>query len=303
MRSAWRNRIIIQALGLVVVAAVIGVAYNSLSQLGVPLASSSTNAPPRAAELGHAVYANTAISMKLVPAGEPAPSSAEKVQPAAEPAAPPAVIASAGGIYSNETVAVNIVPLQPQAAVPAAASAELAAVVPEKVAPEKVVPGNAYRNETIAVKHVPAAGNPYRNETVAVKHVPAPAPQPAAAQDAAKPVAVTWPEVKKMIATGEAVLVDARPLVAFQAGSIPGAVSLPSNRIKDEIPEFIKKYATDKWLIVYCSDQGCASSEQVAATLLRDYGYQHVFHMPGGYAEWRIAETSQPKPKPEDKKQ
>ena len=282
---------------MVLAAAVIGVAYNSLSQLGIPLRPPDTNVPPP--EPDRSAYTAAAISMRL----QPAPGAAVAMQPAIEPKPAPAAAASTGGVYSNETMAVNIVPLQP----PAGQNPPTAVVAPGAVAPGAVA-GNPYKNETIAVKQVPppapppeapavapTATNPYKNETIAVRPLTTAAPQPVPVQDAPKPTAITWQEAKQMIATGETVLVDARPLVAFQAGSIPGAVSLPSNRIKDEMPEFMKKYGTDRWLIIYCSDKGCASSEQVATILMREYGYQHVFHMPGGYAEWRIAETSQPK--------
>lgn len=111
--------------------------------------------------------------------------------------------------------------------------------------------------------------------------------------------AITWEEAESIVEAGEAVLVDSRTSVAYQAGRIPGAVSLSVKKIDDEISGFIKRYSLDTILIVYCADPTCGTSKRAAKALI-EYGYENVFYMAGGYAEWQIAQASRLKQTPED---
>ena len=112
-------------------------------------------------------------------------------------------------------------------------------------------------------------------------------------------LAITWEEAESIVEAGEAVLVDSRTRVAYQAGCIPGAVSLSVKKIDDAIPDFIEKYRLDTILIVYCADPTCGTSKR-AAQILIEYGYEDVFYMTGGYAEWQIAQASRENETPED---
>ncbi|NQT21218.1 MAG: rhodanese-like domain-containing protein [Planctomycetes bacterium] len=111
---------------------------------------------------------------------------------------------------------------------------------------------------------------------------------------------VTWEEAELLVEAGEALLVDSRPRVAYDAGHIPGAVSLPVKKIGEEIPGFIQKHTLDTLLIVYCADPDCDTSKN-AAKKLTEYGYENVLYIPGGYAEWQVAQASRDRQTPEDK--
>ena len=172
-------------------------------------------------------------------------------------------------------------PAQP-AQQPAVATPSRASPAPIPAPPQ---PRNRYENRTLAVTTV-TPHNPYRNESLPVAaSTPVPAPLP---------IAVTWDEAKALLASKQAVLVDARPPSAFLAGSIPGAVSLPYGTLQNDMSAFQQQYGQDTYLIVYCSDQDCLTSAHVAETLLRDYGYRHVYHLLGGYAEWQRAAATPP---------
>lgn len=106
------------------------------------------------------------------------------------------------------------------------------------------------------------------------------------------PTAVTWEEAKLLVDNSAAVLVDVRLRTVYEAGTIPGAVSLPLKDMKEEMPGFLGKYDTNTVIIVFCSDPGCATSETAAKTLMNDYGYENVLDMPGGYDEWRKAQAA-----------
>jgi rhodanese-related sulfurtransferase len=104
------------------------------------------------------------------------------------------------------------------------------------------------------------------------------------------PAVMAWAEVKPLLARGEIVLVDARDSVAFDAGHIPGAVSLPLRMLAENAAAFAAKHPKTKTLVTYCGSIGCPLSHVLARQLRTEYGYADVREMPGGYVEWRTAE-------------
>lgn len=164
----------------------------------------------------------------------------------------------------------------------------------------KAPPSKGYFNETIAValESSPrqAGGQPYQNQTVGMTLLPTqPAPSvpstqaPAAAKS--KIPFVSWPEVKPLLATGRILLVDARVASAYQAEHIPGAISLPSNSPATEISQFAAKTPLDSQIVVYCGSASCHMAENLADVLVGRHGFSNVKVMPGGFAEYRVAES------------
>lgn len=103
-------------------------------------------------------------------------------------------------------------------------------------------------------------------------------------------VSMAWAEVKPLLASGEIVLVDGRDSVAFDAGHIPGAVSLPLRSLSEKAAEFSAKYPKAKAVVTYCGSVGCPIAHVLAEQFRNEYGYTNVREMPGGYVEWRTAE-------------
>lgn len=135
-------------------------------------------------------------------------------------------------------------------------------------------PDAALRNETInATLFASAAGAP---------------PPPVEKQLLAT---LPWPEVKSLLAQGQIDLVDARDTHSFETGHIPGAVSLPLNQLKEKIGEFATRYPKTKPLVIYCSNILCGMAHVEAIQLTEQHGYEDVREMPGGYAEWMVAES------------
>ena len=56
-------------------------------------------------------------------------------------------------------------------------------------------------------------------------------------------------ETKRLIDSGDAVLIDVRDVESYKAGHIPGALQIPLAYVQGEIPWF----PTDKKLITYCT--------------------------------------------------
>lgn len=116
-------------------------------------------------------------------------------------------------------------------------------------------------------------------------------PQAGTSQEpAALPVPVALDELDDLLADG-AVLVDARNSVAFAAGHLPGAVSLPLGDFSQLRAGFTAKIPLTTTLITYCSGFGCPDSFDLGVLLLAA-GYQDVLVYEGGVPEWRDAGRS-----------
>jgi len=104
------------------------------------------------------------------------------------------------------------------------------------------------------------------------------------------PTRITWAQAKPLLASGQIVLVDARPKAAYDAGHIPEAISLPEAAPPEQFAAFQKQYGPKTHIIVYCTDTKCAASMRQAIKLVTWYNYQKVQFMPGGYQEWQQTE-------------
>ncbi len=137
----------------------------------------------------------------------------------------------------------------------------------------------------------PPSRTALRNETInaAVYTAPVGAAPPSVEKKLL--TALPWPAVKSLLAQGQITLVDARDSLAFEAGHIPGAVSLPANALKEKLGEFATRYPKTQPLVIYCASIHCGMAHAEAVVLAEQQGYLDVREMPGGYAEWRLAET------------
>jgi len=152
------------------------------------------------------------------------------------------------------------------------------------------VPATGYFNETLLMTLETSPGNspPPRGSS--------PAPATGAPQSSIP--ALTWTQVKPLLEAGRIVLLDSRPKSAFDLGHIPGAVSLPSTAPLTEFQAFAAKYPKETAFVVYCNSTTCRSSQQLASQLVSLGKFLNVSEMPGGFAEYTVAQASQPKAKP-----
>jgi rhodanese-related sulfurtransferase len=141
----------------------------------------------------------------------------------------------------------------------------------------------------VAAAHAPLAlpDPDLQNETTTAVIVASGPPAPGAPQ---LPASMAWAEVKPLLARGEIVLVDARDAVAYDAGHIPGAVSLPLRSLAENAAAFAAQHPKTRPLVIYCGSIGCPLAQVLARQLRADYGYTDVREMPGGYVEWRTVE-------------
>ncbi len=95
--------------------------------------------------------------------------------------------------------------------------------------------------------------------------------------------------IKKAINQGNrngvnAVLIDARPEIKYQKGTIPSSLNIPDTKF-DEYYSVLKDIPLNKELIVYCGGYNCTKSP-IVAQKLKDKGHTNVKVYSGGEPEW-----------------
>jgi rhodanese-related sulfurtransferase/DNA-binding transcriptional ArsR family regulator len=92
---------------------------------------------------------------------------------------------------------------------------------------------------------------------------------------------ITPAELIAGLQLGQVLLLDVRPASEYQAGHLPGAISIPL----DELPGKLDQIASDRLVAAYCRGPYCAYADQ-ALTLLAAHGYS-VARLEEGIAEWQ----------------
>jgi len=88
-------------------------------------------------------------------------------------------------------------------------------------------------------------------------------------------------------AWGDNVLwLDARPDTDFAAGHVPGALQLNEDRWDELLPAMLTQWSPERKLVVYCSQQSCNASHEVAERLRKEDGLKEVYVLQGGWEEW-----------------
>lgn len=100
-------------------------------------------------------------------------------------------------------------------------------------------------------------------------------------QDQFEPVSLR--ELRRLLREGEVTVVDVRPPEEFEAGHIPGAISLPVSGIRKRLGEFSKRSE----IIAYCRGRYCVYALE-AVTVLRRHGYR-ARRAESGLPEWKAA--------------
>lgn len=100
---------------------------------------------------------------------------------------------------------------------------------------------------------------------------------------------VDFDYVKKAIGNGNrngvsSILIDARPEIKYQRGTIPSSLNIPDTNF-DEYYKVLKDVPKDKELIVYCGGYNCTKSPAVAK-LLKDKGHKNVKVYSAGEPQW-----------------
>jgi rhodanese-related sulfurtransferase len=89
--------------------------------------------------------------------------------------------------------------------------------------------------------------------------------------------------VVRELAAERLVLLDVRPALEFEAGHIPGAISVPSGELTTRIDDLPR----DRPIVAYCRGAYCLSADEAVA-LLRERGFE-AYRLDGGWPEWVTA--------------
>jgi rhodanese-related sulfurtransferase len=186
--------------------------------------------------------------------------------------------------------------------------APVAAPAPEGVAP---LSKTSVSQPPIPVPSLPVAPAPVAvppaQPVAAALPVPKPHSHPAAnpviipaisPAGQTNPAPIHWVEAKALAADGRAVLVDVRHKSMYDAGHIPGAISLPEMSPPPDFTAFLSQQPTNLTVIVYCSSTSCSQSLRVANRLVTEFRWASVRYMTGGYMEYQQAELAKPTPTP-----
>jgi rhodanese-related sulfurtransferase len=98
---------------------------------------------------------------------------------------------------------------------------------------------------------------------------------------------VGLPEFRSAVEARSALIFDARPLVFFERGHVPGALNLARDNFARDYRHLspVLQGAIDKPIIVYCSGGDCHDSRLVANALLT-LGFSNVSVFTGGWEAW-----------------
>ncbi|MBI2656333.1 rhodanese-like domain-containing protein [Candidatus Woesearchaeota archaeon] len=78
------------------------------------------------------------------------------------------------------------------------------------------------------------------------------------------------------------VLVEVLSEDSYKKGHIPGAISMPADKLAEEAPKKLNKADT---IVVYCASYACHASTN-AAIMLMKMGYKNVLDFKGSKKAW-----------------
>lgn len=85
--------------------------------------------------------------------------------------------------------------------------------------------------------------------------------------------------------------IDARADADFARGHIPEALPLTPENWDNQIVEVIQRWHPGLRVVVYCDDRACGTSRHVAELLRRDYQFDDVRILHGGWSAWQEASS------------
>ena len=85
----------------------------------------------------------------------------------------------------------------------------------------------------------------------------------------------------KRVRSGEVTVLDVRPVEEYDAGHIPGAISVPLSTLEDQLALL----PADRDVVAYCRGPYCVLALE-AVGILRSHGFQAV-RLEDGVPDWR----------------
>lgn len=87
-------------------------------------------------------------------------------------------------------------------------------------------------------------------------------------------------DLETRLANDQVVLIDVRPSLEYDAGHLPGAISVPP----EQLPGRLGELPRDRPIVAYCRGTYCLFADEAVA-LLRGQGFE-AYRLDGGWPEW-----------------
>ncbi len=88
-------------------------------------------------------------------------------------------------------------------------------------------------------------------------------------------------ELRKELDSDRTILIDVRPMIEYDAGHIPGAISVPP----DQLDELLPRLPAQGEVVAYCRGPYCVYADQAVRTLVADG--RAARRLEDGLPEWR----------------
>jgi rhodanese-related sulfurtransferase len=85
-------------------------------------------------------------------------------------------------------------------------------------------------------------------------------------------------------------IIDARPAADYARARIPGALPLEPARWEEQLPRVVEQWNPGAPVLVYCGDEGCGASRDVARRLKNELGLTNIHVLKGGWRAWQAAQ-------------
>lgn len=99
---------------------------------------------------------------------------------------------------------------------------------------------------------------------------------------------ITLAEAEDLFARGGAIFLDSRSRDEFDAGHIPGALSISLKESENGLASAALPYPPDQTFVVYCEGGDCQTSISLAK-LVHAQGFRDIRIFSGGWTEWSAA--------------
>lgn len=96
-------------------------------------------------------------------------------------------------------------------------------------------------------------------------------------------------EARRIVESFSHVVLDARRELDYQAGRLPGAMSLPTDDFDLHLPMVATLLTPDQPILVYCSGLECDESLKLGEILIAS-GYTNITLFAGGMTAWTAAQ-------------
>ncbi len=95
-------------------------------------------------------------------------------------------------------------------------------------------------------------------------------------------------EAHELVRAGRHLLFDARPPADYEAGHLPGALSVPFDGVEEAMLRIQSRLSAEQPVVTYCSGQSCDESFELTK-YLRVQGFTNVVLFAGGMDAWKAA--------------